>query len=588
MLPGHAARGVFAIDGMSRTFQQYPFVPRRYSAQLPELVGAADPHRPSVAIVGGGIVGLASALGLASHGVRSVVLEADDTVCVGSRAICISRRSLEIIARFGALEPFLAKGLPWTGGRSFYRNAEVLHFLMPHDANQRLPPMLNIQQYYVEQFLLDAAERSGLIEVRWQSRVERITAKPEGVSLKIGTPLGRYELDAEWLLGCDGARSAVREASGLRLQGTTYEGRYVIVDVALKSERPTERLAWFDPPSNPGSTILMHRQPDDVWRIDYQLRDGENPDAAVRPENVIPRVEKHLQMMGERDDWSPIWISLYKANALTLETYRNGRVLLAGDAAHLVPIFGVRGANSAFEDADNLAWKLALVINGVAAEELLDSYSAERVSAARENLRQGMKSTEFMCPPSFGFELMRTAALGLAINHPFVRSLINPRQTRPVSYCDSPLSRPDRRTEEFVAGPGAGEVLQECPVTVFEHGSSRQAHITELVSTGFTAFCFTRQGEVSETLGEFEHSLQLAGVPFRLVTLALKRPPHCSRLTAWDHTGRLFPMYGASPSTVYLVRPDGHVLARWHEFPSSACRAAIEHTLHRPTGAGAS
>lgn len=573
---------------MSRTFQQYPFVPKRYSVQLPKLVGGADPQRHSVAIVGGGIVGLASALGLASHGVRSVVLEADDTVCLGSRAICISRRSLEIIARFGALEAFLAKGLPWTGGRSFYRNAEVLHFLMPHDDDQRLPPMLNIQQYYIEQFLLDAAERSGLVEVRRQSRVQRIATTPERVRLEVETPAGGYELDAEWLIGCDGARSAVRQASGLTLQGTSYEGRYVIVDVALRSERPTERLAWFDPPSNPGSTILMHRQPDDVWRIDYQLREGENPEAAVRPENVIPRVEKHLRMIGERDDWAPIWISLYKANALTLETYRRGRVLLAGDAAHLVPIFGVRGANSAFEDADNLAWKLALVIKGAADEALLDSYSAERVSAARENLRQGIKSTEFMCPPSFGFELMRTAALGLAINHSFVRSLINPRQTQPVAYYDSPLQTLAGNTDEFAAGPEAGAVLQECSATLFEQGNARKAHLTELLSTGFTAFCFTREGNVPETLEQLECSMQRAGVPFRFVPLSRERPSGYSRPTAWDHTGRLFPMYGASPGTVYLVRPDGHVLARWHRFLPSACRGTIEHTLNRPTGPGAS
>ena len=573
---------------MSRTFQQYPFVPERYSTELPNLVGGAEPLRHSVAIVGGGIVGLASALGLASHGVRCVVLEADDAVCAGSRAICISRRSLEIVARFGALESFLAKGLPWTGGRSFYRNAEVLNFLMPHDENQRLPPMLNIQQYYVEQFLLDAAQRSGLIEVRWKSRVHRIATERDCVRLQVGTPLGGYELSAGWVLGCDGARSAVREALGLKLQGTTYEGRYVIVDVALKSERPTERLAWFDPPSNPGSTILMHRQPDDVWRIDYQLRDDEDPGDAVRPENVIPRIESHLRMIGERDDWAPIWISLYKANALTLETYRKGRVLLAGDAAHLVPIFGVRGANSAFEDADNLTWKLALVIKGVAGEALLDSYSAERVLAARENLREGMKSTEFMSPPSFGFELMRTAVLGLAIKHSFVRPLINPRQTRPISYRDSPLNQPSGSTDEFAAGPEPGAVLRECPTTLFEQGNARKAYLTELVSAGFTAFCFTQDGNVPETLEKLEHSLQSAGVPFRLVTLSRERPAAHLRPTAWDHTGRLFPMYGASPGIVYLVRPDGHVLARWQRFLPSVCRGTIEHTLHRSTAREAS
>src|SRR3984893_1905110 len=196
----HRARGL-KINGMGRTFQQYPFVPKRYSALLPKVVGGADPHRHSVAIVGGGIVGLASALGLASHGVRSVLLEADDTVCVGSRAICISRRSLEIIARFGALEAFLAKGLPWTGGRSFYRNAEVLHFLMPQHETKRRATMVNMQQYYIEQFLLDAAERTGLIEVRWQNSVQRITTEPGCVRLKVGTPLGGYELHPQAGLG---------------------------------------------------------------------------------------------------------------------------------------------------------------------------------------------------------------------------------------------------------------------------------------------------------------------------------------------------------------------------------------------------
>jgi 3-(3-hydroxy-phenyl)propionate hydroxylase len=563
---------------VSRIFQPYPFVPQRHQARLPELVGGADPQRHGVAIVGGGIVGLASAVALASYGVRSVVLEADDSVCVGSRAICISRRSLEILARFGALEPFLAKGLPWTGGRSFFRNSEVLHFSMPHDENQRLPPMLNIQQYYVEQFLLEAAQRSGLVEVRWQSRVQSISASADGASLTVDTPLGSYALGTDWLLGCDGARSIVREATGLKLQGTSYEGRYVIVDVALRSERPAERLAWFDPPSNPGSTILMHRQPDNVWRIDYQLRDDDDPDAAVRPENVISRVASHLRMIGERDDWAPIWISLYKANALTLETYRNGRLLLAGDAAHLVPIFGVRGANSAFEDADNLAWKLALVLKGFAGEGLLESYSAERVYAARENLLQGMKSTEFMSPPSFGFDLMRTAVLGLAIEHPFVRPLINPRQTQAVRYGQSALNGPS--VGEFGAGPAPGCVACECPLTLFGDAGLREGHLTDLLEPRFNALCFTEKGAIPKGLGPLERTLQASGIPFRLVALTRERPSHGSSFVAWDHTGRLFPMYGATPGTVYLVRPDGHVLARWRHATPENVDSAIERTLH--------
>lgn len=566
---------------MSRAFQPYPFALQRHLARLPTLTAGADPQRHKVAIVGGGIVGLASALSLASYGVRSVVLEADDSVCVGSRAICISRRSLEILAHLGVLEPFLTKGLAWTGGRSFFRNTEVLHFSMPHDENQRLPPMLNIQQYYVEQFLLEAAEKSGLVEVRWQNRVECITGRPDGVNLTVDTPLGRYELDTDWLLGCDGARSVVRTAAGLKLHGTSYEGRYVIVDVALRSDRPTERLAWFDPPSNPGSTILMHRQPDDVWRIDYQLRDDEDSEAAIAPENVISRVESHLRMIGERDDWAPIWISLYKANALTLETYRQGRLLLAGDAAHLVPIFGVRGANSAFEDADNLAWKLALVLKGVAGDDLLDSYSAERVYAARENLLQGMKSTEFMSPPSFGFDLMRTAVLGLATEHTFVRPLINPRQTQAICYTQSSINGPS--VGEFAAGPGPGCVAHECPLTLVGNAGPRDAHLTELIEPRFSTLCFTEKGVIPPGLAALEQTLQAAGIPFRVVALARDRPTHDSSVIGWDHTGRLFRMYGATPGTVYLVRPDGYVLARWRQPTPEVVHSAIKRALQMST-----
>jgi len=564
---------------MNREFRPYPFTWEQHRARADAAGG-----RHSVVIVGGGIVGLASALGLAAYGVRSVVLEADDSVCVGSRAICISRRSLEILARFGALEPFLAKGLPWTGGRSFFRNQEVLHFSMPHDADQRLAPMVNIQQYYVEQFLLEAAEKSGYVDVRWQSRVDAVAPEPEGVRLKVSTPLGSYELSADWVLGCDGARSTVREAAGLKLQGASYEGRYVIVDIALRSERPTERLAWFDPPSNPGSTILMHRQPDDVWRIDYQLRDVEDAEEAVRPENVIARVASHLDMIGEREDWAPIWISLYKANALTLEAYRKGRMLLAGDAAHLVPIFGVRGANSAFEDADNLAWKLALVVRGVAGEELLDSYSKERVRAARENLRQGVKSTEFMSPPSFGFELMRTAVLGVAVKHPFVRPLINPRQTQAIQYADSPLNGQSRG--EFAAGPAPGSVASECPLTLLEGGSRREGYVTDLLGTHFTAICFAADRTVLDELDRLVRSVEALGVPFRYVSLVHEEPSGAAsrvasgqRIIAWDHTGRVFPMYGAIRGTFYVFRPDGYVLARWRQGAPADILRVLQSTL---------
>ncbi|WP_322041392.1 FAD-dependent oxidoreductase [Burkholderia diffusa] len=573
---------------MGIEFKPYPFVAARHPAHLPTCSDGVDMQRHRVAIVGGGPVGLAVALGLANHGIRSVLLEADDSVCHGSRAICISRRSLEIIERLGALDGFLRVGLPWSGGRSFYRHDEVLHFTMPQDENQKLPPMVNLAQYHIEQFLLDVIlRRPELIEIRWQTKVAGVAQRPDGVRLDVDTPLGGYALDADWVVASDGGRSTMRDALGLSLYGTTYEGRYVIVDIALDSDRPTERLAYFDPASNPGSTVLVHKQPDNVWRIDYQLRDDEDPEAAVKPENVIPRVQSLLDMMGERGDWSPIWITIYKANALTLERYRHGRVLFCGDAAHLVPIFGVRGANSGIDDADNVAWKLAYVIRGLASDALLDSYSDERVFATHENLRYGTKSTEFMAPPSFAFDLMRKAVLTLAARHPALRSLINPRQTSAIAYTTSPLNADER--DAFSAGPPPGTVLAECPLMLQAPGDigndndARRGHLTDLVGACFTAFRFTRDGASDPSFADLERRLHDAGIPFALVTLARHAAPQHPRCGGYDADGRLFDLYGARDGTVYLVRPDGHVLGRWHDARVTDLSAALERVLHPHT-----
>lgn len=569
---------------MGIEFKPYPFTAKHYAARLPALASGRQARHHAVAIVGGGPVGLAVALGLANQGVPSVLIEADDSVCQGSRAICISRRSLEIIERLGAVDGFLQTGLPWTGGRSYYRDAEVLHFTMPQDENQKLPPMVNLAQYHIEQFLLDAAQkRSDLIDIRWQTKVTAVDARADGATLKLATPDGSYALDTDWVVACDGGRSTIREALGLQLQGTSYEGRYVIVDIELKSERPTERLAFFDPSSNPGSTVLVHKQPDNIWRIDYQLRDDEDPEQAVMPENVIPRVRSLLEMMGEKGDWSPVWITIYKANALTLERYRHGRVLFAGDAAHLVPIFGVRGANSGIDDADNLAWKLGYVVKGRASASLLDSYSSERVFAAHENLSYGTKSTEFMAPPSFAFELMRKAVLSLAVKHASVRSLINPRQTSAIAYAESPLNVADHAPGSpgaFEAGPAPGTVLPECPLTIVERGNSREAYLTDLVGPRFSAFYFSDQGAFPAELATLERAMADRDMPFRLVALTTHLNPDLPHVHGWDHTGRLFAMYGAGPGTVYLVRPDGHVLGRWRAASAAQIAAAIDRALH--------
>ncbi|SVE01151.1 uncharacterized protein METZ01_LOCUS454005, partial [marine metagenome] len=250
---------------------------------------------------------------------------------------------------------------------------------VPGDSLSRFPTLVNIQQCYVEQYMVEQIDaHDDLIDLRWQSRLAGIETRSDGVMVDVETPDGDYSLEADWLVACDGARSFVRSAMDLRYVGTQFEDGYIIVDILMKSELGPGRRAWFNPPSNPGATLLLHKHRNDLWRFDYQLREDDDPEEAVKPENVFARIQDHLELIGETASWSPVWISTYNAKCMSLESYRHGRVLFAGDAAHLVPIFGVRGMNSGIEDIDNLAWKLALVGQGRGTDKLMDSYSDER------------------------------------------------------------------------------------------------------------------------------------------------------------------------------------------------------------------
>ena len=538
---------------------------------------SADPTAQSdhvpVLIAGGGPVGLTLAALLAHYGVESRVIEADEGFCTGSRAICVSRRSQEILGWVGADRALVEKALSWVGGRSFYKDTEVLHFEMPSEATQRFAPMVNIQQYLIEEYAHAAAMAAATrVTVEWRSRITAVRAVravradhsvqglPDAVEVDVVTANNENErvsptrtLRADWLVACDGGRSTVRAQLDLQLKGTQYDGKYVIVDIRQKTRRAVERLAWFDPPSNPGSTILMHRQPDDVWRIDYQIRDDEDPVEAVKPDNVLPRVQSHLAMIGELEPWEPLWISIYNAKCLSLERYREGRVFFAGDAAHLVPIFGVRGLNSGLDDAGNLAWKLARVIQGKSPERLLDSYSPERRHAAEENMAFGAKSTEFMAPPDFAFRLMREATLKLALSDSKVRSLINPRQSTPISYAGSPLNGPEQGAwTHAMAAPGAPApeaLLKGLPIA---HGAQKQPvpwHLTHRWGKGLVALMFNPTDALNPAPALAAHGVETIEIT----------PANDANGQAWQRYG----LPNAQAQGLVLIRPDGYVMGRW-------------------------
>ena len=546
----------------------YFHYPHFYAKPVAELNGADATH--PVAIVGAGPIGMTAALALARYGVRSVLLDNKSTFNDGSRAICVARPSMHILDRIGAGKEFVAKALGWRHGRSYYRNKQIYRLEMPHSDQEKYLPMYNLQQQYIEQYLYNAVERCDLIDMRWQSEVTGLAQTPEGVTLNVASPLGDYAVSADYVLAADGARSSVRSFMGLRLKGENYEGKYVIADVRMRHDFPTERRAFFDPAGNPGGTVLIHRQPDDIWRIDYQLRDGESEDEAIKEHNIRVRVQAILDSIGHADGWELEWWSIYSANTLCLDDYKHGRVIFVGDSAHIVPIFGVRGLNNGLADAYNAAWKLAYVVNGEAKPQLLDSYTPERRGATLDVFDNATKSTRFMTPPTRGWKLAREAALSLALDHEFTRGFVNPRQMEAYRYSNSPLTVTGPDDPEFNQGPSSGSAA---PNARLNDGR----FLLDFVGDGFAAILFCDR---SLTRTEIDMLAALRKLDRRFVALTVAmRGSSVAGAAVEDRDGTIATIYGAGPGALYLLRPDLHIAARWKVAAGAQVVAAMRTCL---------
>ncbi len=539
-------------------------------ATPPELRGASSAH--PVVVVGAGPVGLSLAIDLAQAGRAVVLLDDDGQLATGSRAICFAKRTLEVMDRLGCGERMAAKGVKWQVGRVFLRGHELYSFDLQPEPDHQRPAFVNLQQYHVEAFLLERAAALPGIDLRWRSRVVGAASAPGGVSLRVATPEGEYALRCDWLVAADGARSAVRGLLGLQTQGETFRDRFLIADVRMTAPFPAERWFWFDPPFHPGQSVLLHRQPDDLWRIDFQLGWDADPVAERQPDRVIPRVRA---LLGQGVAFELEWVSIYTFACQRMARFRHGRVLFAGDAAHGVSPFGARGANSGVQDADNLGWKLRLVLDG-APDALLDSYAAEREAAADENILASTRSTDFITPKTAVSRLFRDAVLDLARKHPFARGLVNSgRLSVPSRYAASPLNTPD--DEPWPAGLPPGSPPADAPLAA---GWLLQ----RLAPTAFTVLTWAAADPLPAVVMPGLDPGARAAPPAPALPVeppvavdARVKPWHDDTqtvhldITAREATAR----YDARPGTTYLLRPDGHVCARWRRFDPGAITAAL-------------
>jgi 3-(3-hydroxy-phenyl)propionate hydroxylase len=547
----------------------YPVYPYRRCADH----GATAPPRHKVVIVGAGLVGLTAAIDLGLKGIPVVVVDDDDTVSLGSRSICQAKRSLEIWDRLGCAAPMLERGITWQKGKVFFRNKQVYGFDLLPEGGHRFPAFINLQQYWVEQYLVERAQTLPNVDLRWKNRLVGLTRRQDHVVLEVETPDGRYCCEADWVIAADGARSMARRLMGLDFRGKVFEDRFLIADIRIDADFPTERWFWFDPPFHQGGSALLHRQADGLWRVDLQLGWTADPEAEKQPERVIPRLKA---MFGADARFEIEWVSIYTFQCRRLERFRHGRVVFAGDAAHQVSPFGARGGNSGVQDADNLCWKLALVLNGLAPESLLESYEHERSAAADEHVQVTSRSTDFITPKGAASKLFRNAVLELSERLPFARRLVNSgRLSLPSASRDSPLNTPDE--DAFQGGLMPGEAAQDAPIA----SDGRIGWLLGALNGGFGGLYFTDRDVPAETAHAL-NALDQAPVPVRPVVVASApiRPVGSVRVVV-DTDGLAAHRYGASAGAFYLLRPDQHVCARWRQFDPRRVTTALDRAIAR-------
>ncbi len=537
----------------------YPFVP-------PPEIGSATPANHPIVIVGGGITGLTMACSLARLGVKAILIDEDDTVGVkgaSSRGICYTQKSLEIFERLGVYEPIAAKGVQWSVGRTYAGTDEVYSFDLRQQGNFHLseqPPFINIQQFYIEAFLVDRINALGHVELRWRNRLTAFEQDDKSALLSIETPAGSYQVRAEHVIDATGSASPLRKWLNVPFDSKRGDDRWCIADVRFTTRPPQERHTWIEAPFNENRAVWQHLMGDEVWRIDYQMAPNADP-AQVSREDVVR--ERLARQFGKDVQVEIVWVGPYAYRSECVHAMRAGRVFFMGDSAKIVSPFGARGGNTGVADADNLAWKLAAVQRGQAAPALLDSYEDERLEAARENVRVTNRTARFLRPADGIERVYRSAAIALAKRHAFARPLINTGRMAVAN----PYTR--SRACLYRAGSAAGQSVQN---VAFRWANGREGRVNQLldwVGSDLLLLCF---GALSKAA--LARLAGLAGTtPLRVVQVAGAGDAAQAVEHVRDPQGHLRGACQVQTGDWALVRPDGYLAASGHAIDGELVQA---------------
>lgn len=550
-----------------------PIYPYRKSADQ----NTATPAHHPVVIIGAGPGGLALSIDLALQGIKSVVLDDNNTVSVGSRAICFAKRTLEIMNRYGCGKRMVDKGITWKKGKVFFQSEQVYDFDLLAEDHHQLPAFINLQQYYFEEYLVDRTQDFPQIDLRWKNKVLAIESTKNLNTLTVATPDGEYTITSDYVLSADGANSKIRTMLGLESKGQVFQDRFLIADVVMKADFPTERWFWFDPPFHKNQSALLHRQADDVWRIDLQLGWDADPDVEKQEEVVRPRIEA---MLGEGVEFNLEWSSVYTFQCRKMDHFIHNNVIFVGDAAHQVSPFGARGANGCIQSVDNLSWKLARVLQGKAPVALLETYNTERQHAANENIMNSTRSTDFITPKNEISRIFRDETLKLAKNYNFARTLVNSgRLSLPCSYNDSPLNSIE--VETFNTNLTLGSAPKDAPLLI----DNRESWLIDYLGNTFTLMVNIDVQTPEKLIAELNLLAHQDDLKLLLVTRNNDEAKNSRIQTTIahqiiiDHKNIILDRYDLTQGSTYLFRPDQIITGRWKSLSNVQVSSAIQTAL---------